>query len=131
LTEPPNPQQPSGLPTFEEALERLEATVRRLEDGEIGLSEALAHYEHGVSLLKTCYQLLENAERRIELLSGIDAEGKAVTGPFDDRATLETEQPPASRGRRHSKTVGKSSPSGGETPDPSAASDVDEFGGLF
>jgi exodeoxyribonuclease VII small subunit len=131
LTDPPNPQHPSALPTFEEALERLEAVVRRMEDGDVGLSEALAQYEQGVSLLKNCYQMLENAERRIELLSGVDADGKAVTRPFDDEATHDPQQPPAAPGRRRVKPAGKSGSSSGETTGEGNANDVDERGGLF
>ena len=70
-------------PTFEEALKRLEEIVHLLEEGEIGLSEALARYEEGVKLLRQSYDLLERAERRIELLSGVDAEGNPNTQPFD------------------------------------------------
>jgi len=128
LTESPNPQNPPTPPNFEAALERLEAIVRRLEDGDVGLAEALAHYEQGVSLLKNCYDLLENAERRIELLMGVDAEGNAVTEPFDDQATHDSEAPAASRGRRRSKSAGKSASKGGEAP---PENDVDEFSGLF
>ena len=38
------------VPTFEEALERLESIVVDLEEGEIGLAEGLARYEQGVKL---------------------------------------------------------------------------------
>jgi exodeoxyribonuclease VII small subunit len=74
-------------PTFEEALKRLEEIVHLLEEGEIGLDEALARYEEGVGLLRQAYELLQRAERRIELLSGIDAEGNPLTQPVDDVAT--------------------------------------------
>ena len=131
MTEAPNPQQPSTPSNFEAALERLELIVHRLEDGDVGLSEALAHYEQGVSLLKNCYQLLENAERRIELLCGVDAEGNAVTEPFDDQATHDAEAPTESKGRRRSKPGRKSAPKGGDAPEASHENDVDEFGSLF
>jgi len=76
--------------TLEEALSRLEAIVRRLEEGQPSLDESLAQYEEGVRLLRHCYQLLEKAERRIELLTGVDAQGNPVLQPFDDRPmTLE------------------------------------------
>ena len=79
-----SPQKPS----FEEALNRLEGIVHLLEDGDIGLNEALERYEEGVRLLRQSYDLLQHAERRIELLSGVDAEGNPVSRPFEDRATL-------------------------------------------
>jgi exodeoxyribonuclease VII small subunit len=70
--------------SFEESLAELEKIVAELESGELGLSEALAHYEDGVKHLKSCQQLLERAERKIELLSGVDADGNPITEPFED-----------------------------------------------
>jgi len=76
--------------TLEEALSRLETIVRRLEEGQPSLDESLTQYEEGIRLLRHCYQLLEKAERRIELLAGVDAQGNPVLQPFEDRPmTLE------------------------------------------
>ncbi len=87
-------------PTFEEALAGLEQIVRDLEEGQIGLAESLARYEQGVHLLKLCYGLLEGAERKIEVLSGVDAAGKPVVVPFEDESSFEREQTGPPRGRR-------------------------------
>jgi exodeoxyribonuclease VII small subunit len=57
-------------PSFEGALERLEAIVDRLESGELPLEQALAAFEEGVTLSRRCAGELEAAERRIELLVG-------------------------------------------------------------
>ena len=86
--------------SFENALARLEGIVDQLEDGEVGLAEALAVYEEGVKHLRQCYQLLERAERRIELLTGVDAEGNPVSQPFDEAETATLEKKGASRSRR-------------------------------
>lgn len=77
----------SHRPCFEEAIERLEAIVRSLEEGELGLEKALGRYEEGVKMLRHAHALLEGAERRVELLTGVDPEGRPQTEPFDDRAT--------------------------------------------
>jgi exodeoxyribonuclease VII small subunit len=98
----------SDQPSFEDALNRLEEIVRALEGGELGLNEALERYEEGVKLLRQSYELLQRAERRIELLSGIDAEGNPITQPFDDTATFDSEEPAKRRGRKRSAP--KSSP---------------------
>jgi len=92
-------------PTFEEALERLETIVRDLEEGRIGLAEAMQKYEHGVTLLKQCYGMLESAEQRIELLTGVDADGRAVTAAFEHvEATAQAAQDqPRSRRRSTAK----------------------------
>jgi len=92
----PQEQPAESPPDFEAALARLEGIVHELEEGQIGLAEALARYEEGVRLLKQCYDLLQSAERRIELLTGVDALGQPVTEGFDDSATLASPSPAAS-----------------------------------
>ena len=62
-------------PSFEAALERLEAIVDRLESGELPLEQALAAFEEGVALSRRCAGELEAAERRIELLVGVGPDG--------------------------------------------------------
>ena len=86
-------------PSFEEALEQLEGIVHQLEEGEIGLDESLEQYEKGVKLLRRCYDLLHRAERRIERLSGVDAEGNPISSPVDDPALAAEDRAP---GRRRS-----------------------------
>lgn len=81
--------QPPEIPSFEAALASLEAIVHDLEDGDLGLAEALARYEQGIKHLRHCYDLLEQAERKIELLTGIDAEGRAKTVPFAEEEPAE------------------------------------------
>jgi exodeoxyribonuclease VII small subunit len=86
--------------SFEESLGELERIVAELESGKLGLSDALSRYEEGVRHLKGCQQLLEAAERKIELLSGVDAEGNPITTPFDEGDVDTMEGKAASRGQR-------------------------------
>ncbi len=71
--------------SFEEAMEDLEAIVRRLEHGGGALEEALKDYSRAIELMKVCHARLEVAERRIEVLSGVDAEGNPITQPLEER----------------------------------------------
>lgn len=134
MTDPSNPHEPPCPPSFEQALVQLEQIVHQLEDGEVGLAEALSHYEQGVKLLKQCYGLLQRAERRIELLSGVDADGNPVTGPFDDEASLALEEQAQSSGRRRGRRL-QPGKKGGSPETPSEQdddeSDVDTSGSLF
>ncbi len=82
------PEQPSDAPSFEQTLHRLEEIVTLLEEGKIGLDEALARYEEGVGLLRKAYQLLDGAQRRISLLSGVDSEGSPILRPMEDAASF-------------------------------------------
>ena len=54
--------------SFEQALERLETIVDRLEQGDLPLEESLAVFEEGVALTRRCAGELDTAERRIEEL---------------------------------------------------------------
>ena len=67
---------------FERALAELEAVVRDLEDGRLGLDEALARYERGVALIQTCQARLQGAEQKILQLTGLDEGGEPATQPF-------------------------------------------------
>ncbi len=79
----------------------LEKVVRQLEEGRLGLSESLECYEHGVKHLKQCYQALEAAERKIELLAGVDAEGNPISEPFDE-GEMSLDEKASSRSKRRS-----------------------------
>jgi exodeoxyribonuclease VII small subunit len=57
------------LPDFETSLSELEAIVTRLERGDLPLEESLGLFERGVELSRTCHARLEDAERRIEVLT--------------------------------------------------------------
>lgn len=84
--------------SFEDAMGRLEQVVRDLEEGDVELTEALGRYEEGVKLLRRCFNTLESAERRIEQLCSVDAEGNAVIAPFgDDEASDESLESKADR----------------------------------
>jgi exodeoxyribonuclease VII small subunit len=73
--------------SFEESLLELERMVRELEDGRLGLEDALARYEQGVGLIKSCYQQLRQAEQRVVLLTGVDDEQQPILQPFKHEAT--------------------------------------------
>ncbi len=78
--------------SFEDSLLELERMVRELEDGRLGLEDALARYEQGVGLIKSCYQQLRQAEQRIQLLTGVDEEQRPILQPFKHEATAPTKK---------------------------------------
>ncbi len=115
--------------SFEQALEQLETVVHALEEGRLGLGESLAHYESGIKLLRRCHGLLERAERRIELLSSVDAEGRGLTEAVDDRA-LSLDEKAQSRSRRRTKGP-RQAPGEGGSDGPEATGGMDDSGTLF
>ena len=67
-------------PTFDERLERLEAIVGELEEGELGLEPAIERYEEGIGLLKDCHKLLAGYRKQVEELT---RGAEDVLEPFD------------------------------------------------
>lgn len=112
-------------PSFEVALAELQQIVSDLEDGRIGLEESLVRFERGIRLLKTCHQVLEMAEQKIELLIGMKSDGTPLTAPFDASATADAETPTAGR-RRSRRTKSEPAPE-----PPNAPSEDSDDGFLF
>lgn len=54
---------------FESAIGELENVVKTLEAGDISLEQSLELFERGVLLSRFCHTRLEDAERRVEILS--------------------------------------------------------------
>jgi len=75
---------------FEEAFRRLEEIVAELESGDLSLDESLAKYEAGVKMLGVCRGILEQAEKKIEMLIR-DSQGDLKTQPADPRRLGEEE----------------------------------------
>jgi exodeoxyribonuclease VII small subunit len=129
----PEISSPPEALSFETALADLQRIVADLEEGRVGLEESLARFERGIGLLKTCYQVLEKAEQRIEQLVGMKSDGTPITTPFDGSATADSDTPTA--GRRRTK---KSKPEPESPPKPIESkpvepenADNDDSGFLF
>jgi exodeoxyribonuclease VII small subunit len=67
---------------FEDALNKLEKIVSKLEDGEIPLEESLKLFEEGIRLSRLCNQKLEEAEKRVDILMK-GKNGLIKPHPFD------------------------------------------------
>jgi exodeoxyribonuclease VII small subunit len=72
---------------FEASLEELERIVRELEHGDLPLEKSLELFEQGVKLSRACQERLNQAERRIEILTR-DNQGRATVSPFDPKGEL-------------------------------------------
>ncbi|UVI32298.1 exodeoxyribonuclease VII small subunit [Paenibacillus spongiae] len=66
--------------SFEEAMERLEAIVSRLENGDVPLETAIELFQEGMKLSQLCGTKLEQVERKIEVL--IETENGFQKKPF-------------------------------------------------
>lgn len=54
---------------FETAIAELESIVKTLEEGDLPLEKSLELFERGIELSRYCHGRLEQAERRIEILT--------------------------------------------------------------
>lgn len=55
--------------SFEESLERIEEITRELEEGDIGLEASLKRFEEGIKLIDFCNQRLDEAQKKIQILT--------------------------------------------------------------
>ena len=68
--------------TFEEAFRELETTVRRLEEGDLTLEQAIFLYERGMLLAQRCNDTLDAAELRVQQIETV--RGQQQLGMFFD-----------------------------------------------
>ena len=68
--------------TFEENMARLEQIVRAMERGDVALEESLKLFQEGTDLVRSCNQLLDNAQLQVK---------KIMTAP--DGSPVEEEFP--------------------------------------
>ena len=69
--------------SFEDALSELEQILADIEAGEVSLEQSLLKYERGNFLIGFCRNVLEQAEKQIEVLTK-SAGGELVSEPLDD-----------------------------------------------
>ncbi len=66
---PPENQKDDQQIKFEDALSRLEKIVERMESGELSLDETMTKFEEGMKLANFCTGKLNEAEKKIEVLT--------------------------------------------------------------
>ena len=79
--------------SFEEAFRRMAEMASSLEDGGLTLAEATSRYEEGMSLVRRCNQLLDEAELKISNLkdtysspeAGLDSQENDIPPPTADQ----------------------------------------------
>lgn len=54
---------------FEQSLSKLNQIVEKMENGQLTLEAALAHFEEGITLIKQCQTALTQAEQKIQVLT--------------------------------------------------------------
>ena len=70
--------------SFEQALKNLEATVLKMERGELSLDDNIKCFEEGNKLVKFCSEQLNKAEKKVEILLGRDSDGQPKWQDFEN-----------------------------------------------
>ncbi|MBA2709497.1 MAG: exodeoxyribonuclease VII small subunit [Tatlockia sp.] len=64
---------------FEKSMTELEEIVMQLEKGELSLEDSLKQFEKGITLARSCQEVLNHAEQKIEKLVASSSEsGEAL-----------------------------------------------------
>jgi exodeoxyribonuclease VII small subunit len=69
--------------TLEENIKKLEKIVNELSSGKLGLGDSLKRYEEGIKLAQDCSFVLNEAQRKVEIL--MKKEGKFSLEKFDEK----------------------------------------------
>lgn len=68
---------------FEEKLEELEKIAMQIEDGNLSLEDSISKFEEGIKLSKECTKILDDAEKKINILLE-NEEGEMVETKFEE-----------------------------------------------
>lgn len=52
--------------SFEEAMEKLEKIVEKLEEGDVPLEKAISYFQDGMKLSKLCHDKLQHVEKQMD-----------------------------------------------------------------
>ena len=73
--------------TFEASMQRLEQIVRAMERGDVPLEESLKLFQEGTELVRSCNELLENAQLQVKKIMTAP-DGSPVEEDFIDAADI-------------------------------------------
>lgn len=67
---------------FEDSMKELEEIAKKLSDGEVSLDESINLFENGMKLSKNCQRILEDAEKKVNVL--LNKDGEMEKQPFEE-----------------------------------------------
>lgn len=56
------------LPDLEQSLAEISQLIEKMEQGELTLDQSLTHFERGITLVKNCQKILQDAEQKVQIL---------------------------------------------------------------
>lgn len=73
--------------TFEEKMRRLEQIVRAMERGDVAMEESLQLFQEGTELVRSCGQLLDEAELQVKKII-VQPDGSPAEEAFQDESDV-------------------------------------------
>jgi exodeoxyribonuclease VII small subunit len=55
-------------PDLESSLAEITTLIEQMEHGELSLEQSLGRFERGISLIKHCQKILQDAEQKVQIL---------------------------------------------------------------
>ena len=55
-------------PSLENSLGEITGLIEKMENGELTLEQSLDHFERGITLIKHCQKILNEAEQKVQIL---------------------------------------------------------------
>ncbi len=86
-----SPESEAPPERFDELLTRLRALVDKLESGNLALEDGLKFFEEGMQLCRKGAEILDRAEKRVEVLLSSSA-GGLRTAPLDEPAARDSSE---------------------------------------
>jgi exodeoxyribonuclease VII small subunit len=77
---------------FEEAIEKLESIIERIESEQIPLEELLKDYEEGTKLLKLCRDRIDGARQKVDKINKELTNGSVTLESLDENAISSDEE---------------------------------------
>lgn len=74
--------------SFEDAFNRLEEAVTRLEEGGMTIEDMVARFEEGMALVKLCNSRLDTAQARVRMLLGDDPDTESTDPDAFQQGTM-------------------------------------------
>lgn len=66
------------LPSLEESLAEITQLIDKMEHSELTLEQSLTNFERGITLVKHCQKVLEEAEQKVQILIQTNAKEELV-----------------------------------------------------
>lgn len=73
------------LPTLEESLSEITQLIDKMEHGELTLEQSLTNFERGITLIKHCQKVLQDAEQKVQILIQNNGQEELATYGDDDK----------------------------------------------